>query len=50
MKFTVCHKGIRQFSGSLTLALRYLEEQWGSATKAYELGVRLVQLPAKNLR
>ena len=45
MKFTVSHKGIRRFSGSLVLAMRYVEEQWGSATQAYEIGVRLIQVP-----
>jgi hypothetical protein len=42
MKFNVCHKGIRRFSGTLALAMRYVEEQWGSVSQAYRIGVRLV--------
>jgi hypothetical protein len=47
MKFAVCYKGIRKFSGSLDCAIRYLVEQWGSAAQAYEIGVRLQQVPMK---
>ena len=45
MKFTVSHKGIMQFSGSLGFVMRFIEEKWGSATQAYELGVKVIQMP-----
>jgi hypothetical protein len=46
MHFNVCYKGIRRFSGNLELAMRFVAEQWGSAGKAYEIGVRLQPVPA----
>lgn len=41
MMFRVNHKGIQKFIGSLQLAYAYLAENWGSASRAYELGVKL---------
>ncbi len=46
MHFNVCYKGIRRFSGNLELAMRFVAEQWGSAGKAYEIGVRLQPVPS----
>lgn len=44
MQFKVCYKGISRFTGSFATVMRYLEEQWGSAGHAYEIGVRLQQV------
>ena len=43
MQFDVCYKGVRRFRGTLELAMRYAETQWGSVGQAYEIGVRLLQ-------
>lgn len=42
MQFKVNFKGINQFTGTLQVAIHYVETQWGSMTQAYELGVKLV--------
>ncbi|OIQ99008.1 hypothetical protein GALL_189200 [mine drainage metagenome] len=42
MRFQVSYKGLQQYVGSLFCATSYLEKQWGSVVKAYELGVKLV--------
>ena len=42
MRFQVSYKGLQQYVGSLLCATSYLEEQWGSVVRAYELGVKLV--------
>lgn len=41
MMFRVNYKGIQKFIGRLELAYLYLAENWGSATKAYAIGVKL---------
>ena len=48
MRFKVCHKGIMRFCGTLVLAMGYVEAQWGSASRAYSIGVRLVPVPLGN--
>jgi hypothetical protein len=50
MKFTIAHKGILRFSGSLTSVMGYLKEHWGSAEQAYEIGVRLIRVPVPTHR
>lgn len=42
MKFRVSYKGIQQYVGHLELANAYLTRHWGSVSRAYELGVKLV--------
>ena len=46
MKFQVNYKGRHRYVGTLLKATAYLEKQWGSVEKAYEIGVKLVLLPA----
>lgn len=46
MLFQVTYKGLNQYVGSLLCATSYLEEKWGSVVEAYELGVKLVLVPA----
>lgn len=46
MKFQVNYKGSHPFIGPLAKATAYLEKQWGSVEKAYEMGVKLVLVPA----
>ncbi len=41
MMFRVSYKGMQRFIGRLELAYAYLAEHWGSASQAYEIGVRL---------
>ncbi|MBI5900065.1 MAG: hypothetical protein HZB40_12640 [Rhodocyclales bacterium] len=41
MMFRVNYKGMQKFIGRLELAYAYLAEHWGSASKAYEIGVKL---------
>lgn len=41
MMFRVKHKGIEKYLGRLELAYAYLAAHWGSASQAYELGVKL---------
>jgi hypothetical protein len=41
MMFRVNYKGIQKFIGRLELAYDYLAKNWGSASKAYEIGVKL---------
>lgn len=42
MRFQVSYKGLQQYVGPLFGATSYLEKQWGSVVRAYELGVKLV--------
>lgn len=46
MKFQVNYKGCHRYVGTLIKATAYLERQWGSVEKAYEIGVKLVLVPA----
>ena len=46
MCFQVTYKGLKHFVGSLFSARSYLEDNWGSVAKAYEIGVKLVLVPA----
>ncbi len=46
MRFQVTYKGLNQYVGSLLSATSYLEQKWGSVVQAYELGVKLVAVPA----
>ena len=41
MMLRVKHKGIEIYLGRLELAYAYLAAHWGSASQAYELGVKL---------
>lgn len=42
MRFRVNYKGFNAYIGSLHAATSYLEKKWGSVTRAYEIGVKLV--------
>ena len=46
MCFQVTYKGLKRYVGSLFYATSYLEKNWGSVAKAYEIGVKLVLVPA----
>jgi hypothetical protein len=41
MQFRVNYKGIQKFVGRLEFANAYVIAQWGSISRAYELGVKL---------
>lgn len=41
MMFRVNYKGMQQYQGRLELAYAYLAAHWGSASRAYQLGVKL---------
>ena len=45
MSFHVTYKGLRQYVGSLFYAMNYMEKTWGSLSKAYEIGVKLIRVP-----
>lgn len=44
MLFRVNYKGMQQFIGRLELAHAYLTQHWGSASRAYAIGVKLEPL------
>jgi len=41
MLFRVKHKGMLRFTGRLEQAYDYLSRHWGTAARAYEVGVKL---------
>ena len=45
MRFQVNYKGFSRYVGSLFNATSFLERKWGSVTKAYEIGVKLIVVP-----
>ena len=45
MKFAVTFKGIRWYCGHLENAYRYVEQKWGSADAAWQMGVKLDPVP-----
>lgn len=47
MQFKVSFKGISRFVGTLGYATHYIEEHWGSLTRAAEIGVKLVPLTSR---
>ena len=46
MCFHVTYKGLKQYAGSLFFAMNYMEKTWGSLSNAYEIGVKLIRVPA----
>ena len=45
MRFQVNYKGFSPYVGSLLSATSFLEKKWGSVSRAYEIGVKLVAVP-----
>lgn len=41
MLFRVSYKGITRYSGRLESAFAFLVKQWGSAEKAFAIGVKI---------